>query len=833
MAKRAGVVSIDVEPNLSQVGSKIQAEAARLKPVGLKFQVDGDVAKTLGSQVAIGQRSLDSITTTRAQNEIKALGSTADRELSRIGMKAQATSDKLAPAPFGGGALVPTGFAVSNSTTTPTARPVAPPTRAGSTIEFASFTAAEPAIRRVGSTISDVESKATIGTRSVSRLGSTFRTAAQGAGELGNTVAPLTGDLGGLVSVLGSAASGGLAATAALEVAVAGFSSAWSQLQNQTKEGVDLFSAVDPTKFKAAFDPEQPHRFFLEMEGIKRTLGQLDAIGPLNAGDKILGGDGSAKVAAEDVKRLKEALDSVSTAQARQAVDYLAPALQRYEAEGKIAKGTTKELYNQIGDRESIDRAAASVKDLTTQVDAYGHAIDRNKGKFGQLVDQTANLTAPFEAAASTARALSDANRAVARDEAEIDRIRKASIPGSEEAIAAAEKLADAEQGVGDALRSEASARRELANANRDLAALQAELAHIDPQRDPNRYRDLSEKVRDAQDAQLNAEDRVASAAEATQKATRDLRDTRADTKKATDELADAESKLAGDQAAAQQAAQDHAAAEAALADEFAKHPDLIAAAIASLDQLVAHGDLTRAEADAIAASWRKAAAEAQTYADTYNEIHTSEYVTPDGVDHEHQADRGKNTSQPPTAYEKIANKRELTPAEGRTIGLGDNENEIYASSVPDTHGRPWQYNYKKNRWVAKFHTGGLVNAPDGQEIDARLLGNEFVLNRRTVQRLGAGNLLALNAGADLPAVAARPTATVSAPAGSAVLDELRRQSSTLDSLRGVIENLQHVTYAPQFHGVTEADVGPTMDESFRSARRDAWTEHGRDLRRG
>ena len=51
-AKRAGVVGVDIEPNVSQIGSKVEAAARLLKPLGLRVNLDNDFTREIEAGVA-------------------------------------------------------------------------------------------------------------------------------------------------------------------------------------------------------------------------------------------------------------------------------------------------------------------------------------------------------------------------------------------------------------------------------------------------------------------------------------------------------------------------------------------------------------------------------------------------------------------------------------------------------------------------------------------------------------------------------------------------------------------------------------------------------------
>lgn len=94
-AKRAGVVGVDIEPNVSQIGSKVEAAARLLKPLGLRVNLDNDFTREIEAGVGSSRRSLDSINTNKAQSELRQLGAAGDRELGRAESKAKLSSTAL------------------------------------------------------------------------------------------------------------------------------------------------------------------------------------------------------------------------------------------------------------------------------------------------------------------------------------------------------------------------------------------------------------------------------------------------------------------------------------------------------------------------------------------------------------------------------------------------------------------------------------------------------------------------------------------------------------------------------------------------------------------
>lgn len=577
------------------------------------------------------------------------------------------------------------------------------------------------------------------------------------------------------------------AALAAGTVAVAGFGYAWSELKRQTQEGVDGF-AIDTDTIVAAFDPEKPNRYGAAVEEVARALAEMDAVGEFDALDRLdTEGDDAedrANVARQVTENLSAALDQLSTKQGREFLADLTPRLEYYGLTASEAADITAELYGELDDRDSVARATGSFVEATEKLDRFGYAADQARGKYGQMVDEANNALNPFQAAIDAGEEQADLQSEIADAEAEVARLRAESIPGTEAATRAANDLAQSEARVAESKRSVAAAQRDLNDANRDLADLEAELAHVDPNRDPNRYRELSEKVRDAQDAQLDAQDRAASAAESQRSAEADLGETRSDGASKTDELAEAEKRLADLRERELAAAQAFADAMGALNDEVLAHPELLEGAFDTIDQWVAKGWMSKEAADA----WKKAALE--LYATLQLPPPRSEYLTGDGVDHEHAAGRTTLPTLPPafTGPEVV----------GPTGGFGYNAGGTYY---------PWGR-----------LSGGPVSprsmyavTEDGRPELLEMGGETYLMTGDQSGRVVSN-----------PQMQQRATAGAAVGGESAIVAELR-------AMRADIANLQNVTFAPIINARPD-QVERSMAESFRASRTESWTEYGRDL---
>ncbi len=73
----------------------MDAAARLLRPLGIRVDLDNDFTREIEAGVGRSRRQLDSITTTKAQGELRSLGTAGDRELGRIESKAKLSSGAL------------------------------------------------------------------------------------------------------------------------------------------------------------------------------------------------------------------------------------------------------------------------------------------------------------------------------------------------------------------------------------------------------------------------------------------------------------------------------------------------------------------------------------------------------------------------------------------------------------------------------------------------------------------------------------------------------------------------------------------------------------------
>lgn len=1010
MAPRAGVVSVDVEPNLSQVGSKIAAVARGLKPFGIKVNVDNDFAKEIDRGAQSSRRSLDGINTNKAQGELRQLGSTGERELGRIGSSAKLSSQALLTAGAGGiyagtkiiGSLKGATDAASDlneavsysgvvfgssadeidrwSDTSAEALGQSKRQATEAATTFATFgkaaglaggelvgfstdlvklatdlasaknTSPEDAITAIGSALRGesepiraygvllddatlrqeafalgltkttkealtpqqkvLAAQAAIFKQTGDAQGDFARTsdsaansakslaasledakANEGQGLLGvlsatnkaaSTVLNTLGEIPGATAALGVAtagvggaaiiggaitsivgarraiqdyrtevaaarsatsgigstgvaafgklggavqAVGGILAVAAIAETFGGIKNELNDLAGESQKAMDLFAAnIDGgrTAVLSAFQQ------MVDVEDSSASIGDVFK----SIGKEI---DFAGVLDTVDIEYVQQAFDKLSLAGKKALIDAGRDQVAQLDKNSQAYIDTTALLDDwaeQLGISEKAqENNSKAVTAGTDKLDRFGFKIDETKGKYQQYADTLSQVIEPSSAAIDAVTARLDADKEVAEAEAEVARLRGQGNVDTEEAIDLANDLADAEARVAESKRSVAAAIRDQNDANRDLADLEAELAHVDPTRDPNRYRELAEKVRDAKDAQLDASDRVASAIESQRSAEQTLGETRSDQANTADELTDAEDRLADARQAQRDAILEEQSALAALGDALIAHPELVSGTFDAIDTWTEKGLLS---ADA-ARQWKEQILLVIAATQQLPQEPVPFPWLPPGFPTTGGGGGGSSTpASPPN--EAGHGAESLSEAEGRARGLDKNK-AIKVGAIADTTGQIWTYSESQKRWFATPGGGRLHGGPvdkyalhpvveDGKpellELDD---GQTYLMTGDRGGRV-VSNPQLQRAGSDLSSYAVG--------AGTAVLD---RPTDTwapvveaINSLRADIANLppsvsytSHITAMPK-------DVGPTMDESFRASRRNSWETHGRRL---
>jgi hypothetical protein len=288
------------------------------------------------------------------------------------------------------------------------------------------------------------------------------------------------------------------------------------------------------------------------------------------------------RVKAESVAAIKQDIDRLSGPGASKA--------DRAEAEALSAallklKGTHYDVAAAAKkDGDAHKSAAATARDAAAAYDATGSAAEKAAAK--AKTPAGSDIVSDYLAVADANARVSDALKSTS------DRYDEMKAKG----VAALNAVADGTDRVASAQRSLGEAERDRDNAARDLRALQVERAHVDPARDPNRARDLDERIRDAEDQLANARDRVADAADGVRSAERDLAESRLSAKASTDDAAQSERDLIAARLGAAAAAQKLATDSKALA----ANPQNAKGEITQIAGLRDAGLLDKATADAL-----------------------------------------------------------------------------------------------------------------------------------------------------------------------------------------------------------------------------------------
>lgn len=1013
MADRAGVVQIDVEPGLQGVGSKIDGYMRALRPFGFKAELDSTLARDLNRETRDGQRSLDSISTARAQGELRQLGSTADREIGRLGARSSLSSQSLLTIGAGAisvgskilGSLKPAADAASGlneavsyssvvfgqsatdidqwSDTAAKALGQSKRQAVEGATTFATFgkaaglagddlvgfstglvklasdlasaknTSPEEAITAIGAALrgesepirnygvlldeatlrqealalglvkttkealtpqqkvlaaqaaifkqtgdaqgdfartsdsaansakilsAELENaKADAGQGLLGVLSATNDVASGllntlgeipgattaigvgiagigGAAVIGGTASAITGagralrslqtqatgfrasvgSLGALgarsFGQLGSAigAVGGVLAVAGIAEGVGAIANSLQDLDGESEKAMDQFAAnVDGGRVKVLSAFQQ----MVQVEDASRSIGDVIK----TFGEEV---DFAGVLDTVDIEYLQQAFDKLSLAQKGALIDAAREQTAQLDKNSDAYIETTKLLDDwaeQLGvSTKAQENNSKEIDAGTGKLDRFGFKIDQAKGKYQQYADSFNSAIGIFDDAADALRERSDAANDVAEAEAEVARLQQASQPGTRDAIDAANDLADAEARVAESKRSVLAAQRDLADANRDLADLEAELAHVDPSRDPNRYRDLSEKVRDARDAQLDAQDRVLSAIESQRSAEVDLGSTRAEQAGGADALTEAEDRLTEARERQEDANKTFFTSMAAVNDALEANPELVRATFDAIDQFAAKYGLAADEVErmkkeilfVIALQQQGGAPVDLTNAGDFPWTPSTFPTMP-----------GPKTL-PGGGHGPVDS---LSRAEGQEMGLSVDLAERYGAQA-GIDGRMYTWSPSLKRW---YLTNGVG--------PGRLAGGPVAKNSMyPVTEDGRPELLDLgpdgtylmtgnNSGRVIPypafggnvsAASLTPTASGTGQSQATPLATSTVIVAELRAIRDAITNLESQTFAPIIHARPD-QVEEAMDQAFRSSRRQSWTARGKDLVRG
>lgn len=742
MAKRAGIVGVEIEPVFSGLAGKIDSEARKLKPLGVRVDVDGAGLNRLGLEVQSTQRKLDTISTRAAQNELKVLGATADRELSRV----QANVRKIGGSSgsvFDGTSTLPRGFASSKQVTTvvPSLVTASEGARALDTLET-SAQRVRPAISRVGSTVSDLGGKLS-----------------SGASQLGR----FTSDLGLL--------SGGFAVA---EIAGQALTSFIDTNLQQTAEGIDKLTASgERLSLLGLFDPTNADAYAKKAKEIAGILGEVTRVEPQNTFDKIgsavgvydlgLFGDSQqegnqAEARAKEIEKLTANLTALGEVAGRSLLDTIRGQMIALGVSSKETDATLAPLYDQIADEAAANRGAAALEKVSTEVERLGVKIDPTASKWANFATVLGGIFDPIQNALSAQEALADGQETLAKAQKKYEDIVNGNTEGLKSAAEALRSARDdlakavAETGPGSkAARDAAGDVRDALRAYRDL---QVEIGKgpaggdfFDPRTQD--LQDAYDKILDTQEKLKEIEsgnsDQVVSARDRVTDAQKRYNDELAKTgpnseeaQAALEDVTDAERALPG-------LVLDVETANARLREEMEKHPEAIQASIDQVNEWQRRGLIS---VD-VANRWRQelllAAAAAQQLTDSLPNqagIYTAEQWANYG---------GGNAPRPPSGSPAPKPPQTMTIPEGKAAGLPGVTYPQVATTAKDSQGRSWKWDPAQSRWVAQFASGGVVPGFTlGDTVPAMLTPGEGVVNRQGMAALGTDNLQALNRGEGL-----------------------------------------------------------------------------------
>lgn len=110
MAERAGIVYVDVVPDLKGFEARVDGAARRVRPVGIRTRLDSKFGQQLDGERQKAQRSLDSLSTGKAKDQFRSLGEVVRAEFSRMTGSATAFGGGQILENFGGKAALALGL---------------------------------------------------------------------------------------------------------------------------------------------------------------------------------------------------------------------------------------------------------------------------------------------------------------------------------------------------------------------------------------------------------------------------------------------------------------------------------------------------------------------------------------------------------------------------------------------------------------------------------------------------------------------------------------------------------------------------------------------------
>jgi hypothetical protein len=430
--------------------------------------------------------------------------------------------------------------------------------------------------------------------------------------------------------------------------------------------------------------------------------------------------------------------------------------------------------------QDRLDKAAKVQKiqtgatvNQTEALDQFGYAIDAAKSKNQQYSDSLDQAFAPLEAAVNAQDALADGQKTLADAQKKYQDIVNGNTDGLKSAAeslrSARDDLSKAVAETGPGSKAARDAAKDVRDALRAYRDLQVEIGKGPAEGDffDPRTQDLQDAYQNIIDAQEKAaqiesgnSDQIVSArdrvTEAQKRYNEELDKTGPNSKEAADALEavqDAERELPG-------LARDYENALRDVQDELNEHPEAVQASIDKVDEWARKGLISVAVAEA----WKKELQEVKKAAEEIPDPTPPSSGQPlDNAPIENRP--GGATRSGGSSGSKPAAPQVISDTDAYKIGISAAAAPSYLTDGDiqvDRDGRRWKYRQKDNRWVAQFHGGGLVG-PEGGEAHE----GEVVLNKSTVQKYGASNLLALQTTAAVPAAVAAALPTTSAAPGN------------------------------------------------------------------
>lgn len=591
-------------------------------------------------------------------------------------------------------------------------------------------------------------------------LGSKISSGVRSAGSaIGSAAGATRGWLNGLGG-FGQAAVG----IAALTVATEGFSFAIAENKRQAERGLAAWVGTG-NELAAAFDPSKPAEFNRAAAETALILNRAFDPGNWNAADVFKGWGGidanvenQTDMIVARMEQLKGLVGTIPTDKLRAFGDMMVKVLNANGGASEEAAKAIAEYYDEIDQYESVQRATGAIDEATDAVDRFGFKVGTNRGKFGQFADSFGSVLGAVRSVADASKSYDDALDDVADAEAEVARLRADSTGATQDAKKAVEELAEAHRSVESAIRSVRKAERDLADARRDRDAIAEELKRVDPQRDPNRYRELSEKLRDADDDVLDAQDRVADANDSKLNAQSRLNDARAQGVSKADDLAKAEDRLKEAIDRARDAELDRMLAWAEWQEFATQYPEATAEFLRSIDEMERKGLLSAEAAKRMRDMIYGVGVEASKAVDAINTLTGAMGKfgswLPSGV--QSQLDftpyplkpTGATTTPTRPAVNVTSTTSSKTPAvagyksmpqRGDTLskkaaeerGLFVNQINDSSNMHVDSTGLMWKWDPKRQLWAVQLASGGRVPGNGyGDTVPAMLTPGEQVLNR-------------------------------------------------------------------------------------------------------